>query len=75
MALSSKKAYVIADLVNQQFQNLVLNYLFELTRASDAIIIVCNILTNFNMMSVIQMLLLQTGKYKLYLFLLYIIMC
>jgi hypothetical protein len=75
LALGSKKVYVIADLVNQQFQNLVLNYLFELTRASDAIIIVCNILTSFNMMSVIQMLLLQTGKYKLYLFLLYVLMC
>lgn len=74
MALGSKKVYVIADLVNQQFQNYVLNYLFELTRASNAIVIVCNILTSFNMMSVIQMLLLQTGKYKLYLFLLYVLM-
>jgi hypothetical protein len=74
VALGSKKVYVIADLVNQQFQNYVLNYLFELTRASNAIVIVCNILTSFNMMSVIQMLLLQTGKYKLYLFLLYVLM-
>jgi len=74
VALSSKKAYVVLEVVNQHFQNLVLNYLFELTRASDAIIIVCNILTSFNMMSVIQMLLLQSGKYKLYLFLLYVLM-
>jgi hypothetical protein len=75
VALDSKKVCVVLELVNQQFQNLVLNYLFELTRASDAIVIVCNILTSFNMMSVIQMLLLQSGKYKLYLFLLYVLMC
>jgi hypothetical protein len=74
VALGSKKAYVVLEVGNNQFQNYVLNYLFELTKASDAIIIVCNILTSFNMMSVIQMLLLQSGKYKLYLFLLYVLM-
>ena len=74
MALGSKKAYVVLEVVNNQFQNYVLNYLFELTKASDALVLVVNILTNFNMMSVIQTLLLQSGKYKLYLFLLYVLM-
>jgi hypothetical protein len=74
VALGSKKAYVVLEVVNNQFQNYVLNYLFELTKASDALVLVVNILTNFNMMSVIQTLLLQSGKYKLYLFLLYVLM-
>lgn len=62
------------DLINNYLQNLGLNYIYDKTQLQQSLVVVCNVLTSFNEISMIQTLLLQTGKYKLYLFLLYVVL-
>jgi len=69
-----KKGVVVWDLINNYLQNLGLNYIYDKTQLHQSLVVVCNVLTSFNEISMIQTLLLQTGKYKLYLFLMYVIL-
>lgn len=62
------------DLINNYLQNLGLNYIYDKTQLHQSLVLVCNVLTSFNEISMIQTLLLQTGKYKLYLFLMYVVL-
>ena len=62
------------DLINNYLQNLGLNYIYDKTNLHKGIVLACDVLTSFNEISMIQTLLLQTGKYKLYLFLLYVVL-
>jgi hypothetical protein len=72
--LDKKKSLVILDIIQNYIQNVGLNWLYDKTQLHRSVVVVCNILTSFNEISMIQTLLLQTGKYKLYLFLMYVIL-
>ena len=61
-------------MINNQFQNIALNWILEKIHVSNAMVVTANILTSFNMTSFIQTLLLQSGKYKLYLFIMYVLL-
>lgn len=62
------------DIIQNQIQNIGLNWLYDKTNLHKGLVVVCDVLTSFNQISMIQTLLLQTGKYKLYFFLMYIIL-
>jgi hypothetical protein len=62
------------DIIQNHIQNIGLNWLYNKTNLHDGLIVTCNLITSFNEISMIQTLLLQTGKYKLYLFLMYVLL-
>jgi hypothetical protein len=62
------------ELISDYIRNIGLNWIYDKTQLHSNVIVVCNVLTSFNQMSMIQTLLLQSGKYKLYLFIMYVIM-
>jgi hypothetical protein len=73
-SMDSKKSLIIFDIIQNYVQNVGLNWLYDKTQLHRNVVLACNVLTSFNEISMIQALLLQTGKYKLYLFLMYVIL-
>jgi hypothetical protein len=73
-SMDSKKGLIIFDIIQNYVQNIGLNWLYDKTQLHRSLVLACNVLTSFNEISMIQTLLLQSGKYKLYLFLMYVIL-
>lgn len=73
-SVDPKKVVIVWDMINNYIQNVGLNWIYDKTELHKGVIVVINTLTSFNEISVIQTLLLQSGKYKLYFFLLYVLL-
>jgi hypothetical protein len=62
------------ELISDYIRNIGLNWIYDKTQMHNSVVMACNVLTSFNEISMIQTLLLQSGKYKLYLFIMYVLL-
>ena len=72
--LGAKKVIIVWDMINNYIQNVGLNWVYDKTQMHQGVIVVIDALTSFNEIGMIQTLLLQSGKYKLYFFLMYVLL-
>jgi hypothetical protein len=61
-------------MINNYIQNVGLNWVYDKTQMHQGVIVAIDAVTSFNEIGMIQTLLLQSGKYKLYFFLMYVLL-
>ena len=72
--LGAKKVFIVWDMINNYIQNVGLNWVYDKTQMHQGVIVAIDAVTSFNEIGMIQTLLLQSGKYKLYFFLMYVLL-
>jgi hypothetical protein len=72
--VDTKKVIIVWDMINNYIQNVGLNWVYDKTQMHQGVIVAIDAVTSFNEIGMIQTLLLQSGKYKLYFFLMYVLL-